>query len=146
MPLDLPPSSIVTPEEEVSIAWLLKLFERAFFTAAADGDGDIYITEGLEFPIWIRVLEEERLIRFFTFLQHDPEEHNPITERSANHLNATILLTTFYVNQHEPGRLYADYVLPYTHGVVNAQIVAAARRFAGASLYGAQKLRELVLH
>ncbi len=118
---------------------------RAFFAAAAVGDGDIDIKDSLEFPIWVQLLEE-RLIRFFAFLQLDPEEHGPITEGSTNHLNATILLATFYVHQHEPGRLYADYVLPYTHGVVDAQIVAAARRFAGASLYGAQKLRELVLH
>jgi hypothetical protein len=100
----------------------------------------------LEFPIWVRLIKEEKLFRFFTYMQRDPEQHGVITERSSNHLNETVLLATFFVNQSEPGRLYADYVLPYAHGVVDAQIVAAARRFAGASLYGAQKLRELVLH
>ncbi len=55
-------------------------------------------------------------------------------------------IATFYVNQSEPGRLYTDYVLPYGHGLVPGQVVAAARRFAGASLYGAQKLTDLVLH
>jgi hypothetical protein len=103
--LDLTSTSIVTPDDQISIAWLQSLFERAFFTTAVDTDGDLYIKEGLEFPIWVRLIEEEKLIRFFTYLQHDPEQHGVITERSANHLNATVLLATFYVNQSEPGRL-----------------------------------------
>ncbi len=144
--MDLTSTSIVTSDGEVSIAWLQSLFERAFFTSTVDAEGDIYITEGLEFPIWLRVIEEEKLIRFFTYLQHDPEQHGPITERSANHLNATVLLATFYVHRNEPGRLYTDYVLPYGHGIVAAQVITAARRFAGASLYGARQLPELVLH
>ena len=94
----------------------------------------------------MRLIEEEKLIRFFTYLQHDPEQRRLITERSANHLNATVLLATFYVNQNEPGRLYTDYVLPYAHGLAPDQVIAAARRFAGASLDGAQKLTDLIIH
>ncbi len=144
--MELTSTSITTPDDQISIAWLQRLFERAFFTTAVDAEGDIYIKEGLKFPIWVRLIEDEKLIRFFTYMQRDPEQHGVITERSANHLNATVLLATFFVSQSEPGRLYTDYVLPYAHGVAPGQVIAAARRFAGASLYGAQKLIDLTIH
>jgi hypothetical protein len=32
-----------------------------------DEDGDLYITDGLDFPIWVSVDTDQRLIRFFTF-------------------------------------------------------------------------------
>ena len=39
------------PEEDVSVDYLSDLFKRTFHTTEIDADGDIYVTDGLEFPI-----------------------------------------------------------------------------------------------
>ena len=99
----------IIPEEAVSVAALNELFKRAFFKTKIDDEGDLYITAGLEFPIWVRVDAERKLITFFTFMHRDLNEHPPFTEALANHLNATVTLPSFYVVASEPDRLYATY-------------------------------------
>ena len=137
---------VITNEDEVSIDWLQRLFQRAYFTTEIDSDGDLYISDGLEFPIWVTLLEEQKLIRFFTFMRRDPKEHGPITEASANYLNAVVLPLSFHVRKSEADKLHSAYVLSYTQCVVDAHVVEAARRFAGASLYGAQQLHDWTLN
>src|SRR5215213_5904924 len=85
----------VIDEDDVSTEALLQLFRRAFLKAKIDDDGDVYITDGLDFPIWVAVDVEQRLIRFFTFMQRD--EGQPFTEAAANHANATVILPSFHV-------------------------------------------------
>ena len=41
----------IIPEEEVSIETLHTLLDRVFFRAKLDEDGDLYVADGLEFPI-----------------------------------------------------------------------------------------------
>ena len=45
----------VIDEDDVSTEALLQLFRRAFLKAKIDDDGDVYITDGLDFPIWVAV-------------------------------------------------------------------------------------------
>src|SRR5829696_1821705 len=71
----------VINEDDVSTEALLQLFRCAFLKAKIDDDGDVCITDGLDFPIWVAVDFEERLIRFFTFMQRD--EGRPFTEAAA---------------------------------------------------------------
>ena len=108
-----------------------------------DADGDIYITEGLEFPIWVSIDDEQRLIRMFTFVSWDVDAHSPITENGANHLNATIILPAFYVRKGEPGKLYAHYFMSYSDGVIDSHIINLARRFSDAVIFGARQLLDV---
>ena len=124
------PATII-PEEAVSIAALNELFRRAFFKTKIDDEGDIYITAGLEFPIWVRVDAERKLITFFTFMHRDLNEHPPFTEALANHLNATVTLPSFYVVASEPDRLYATYHASYEDGIIESHVVGMVRFFAG---------------
>ena len=132
-------------EDEVTTDALLALLRRASLTAHVDDDGDIYITDGLDFPIWVSVDTEQRLIRFFTFMRRS-EHQPPVTATDANHVNATVVLPTFYVRADHKDRLCSHFVLPYVDGVIESHVIAAARRFAGASAYGAQKLDEYAVH
>ena len=132
-------------EHEVTTDALLALFRRAFLTAHVDDDGDIYITEGLDFPIWVSLDTEQRLIRFFTFMRRD-DAQRPFTIADANHVNATVVLPTFYVRADHKDRLCSHYVLPYVDRLIDTHVITAARRFAGASAYGAQKLDEYAIH
>ena len=116
-----------------------------FLTAHVDDDGDIYITDGLGFPIWVSLDTEQRLIRFFTFMRRD-DAQPPFTTADANHVNATVVMPTFYVRADHRDRLCSRYVLPYDDRLIDTHVITAARRFAGASAYGAQKLDEYVVH
>jgi len=127
----------VMNEDEVSTP-LLQLFHRAFLTAHIDDDGDLYITDGPDFPIWVSVDADQRLIRFFTFMQRD--EGRPFTEAAANYANATVVLPTFHVRCDRKDRLSSHYVMTFVDGVIDTHVITAARRFAGASAYGAQQL------
>ena len=131
-------------EDEVSTEALLQLFRRAFLKAKIDDDGDVYITDGLDFPIWVAVDTEQQLIRFFTFMQR--EEARPFTAAEANHANATVVLPTFHVRCDRKDRLSSHYVMTFADGVIDTHVITAARRFAGASAYGAQQLDEYAVH
>ena len=123
---------------------LLQLFRRAFLKAKIDDEGDVYITDGLDFPIWVCVDTEQQLIRFFTFMQR--EEARPFTAAEANHANATVVLPTFHVRCDHKDRLSSHYVMTFADGVIDTHVITAARRFAGASAYGAQQLDEYAVH
>ena len=131
------PATII-PEEDVSVAALNALFQRAFFKTKIDEDGDLYVTGGLEVPIWVRVDAERKLITFFTYVCRDLNEHPPFTEALANHLNTTVTLPSFYVVASEPDRLYATYHASYEDGIIESHVVGIARYFAGACVYGAR--------
>src|SRR5215204_40923 len=134
----------VINEDDVSTEALLQLFRRAFLKANIDDDGDVYITDGLDFPIWVAVDVDERLIRFFTFMER--EEARPFTETAANYANATVVLPTFHVRCDRKDRLSSHYVMTFADGVIDTHVITAARRFAGASAYGAQKLDEYAVN
>ena len=134
----------VMNEDDVSTEALLQLFRRAFLKAKIDDDGDVYITDGLDFPIWVAVDVEQRLIRFFTFMER--EEDRPFTEAAANYANATVVLPTFHVRCDRKDRLSSHYVMTFADGVIDTHVITAARRFAGASAYGARQLDEYAVH
>jgi len=134
----------VMNEDDVSTEALLQLLRRAFLKAKIDDDGDVYITDGLDFPIWVSVDIDQRLIRFFTFMRRD--EGSPFTAAEANHANATVVLPTFHVRCDHKDRLASHYFMTFADGVIDMHVITAARRFAGASAYGAQKLDEYAVH
>jgi len=134
----------VIKEDDVSIEALLQLFRRAFLKAKIDEDGDVYITDGLDFPIWVSVDSDQRLIRFFTFMQG--HEGRPFTAAAANHANATVVLPTFHVRCDRKDRLCSHYFMTFADGVIDTHVITAARRFSAASAYGAQKLDEYAVH
>ena len=143
------PATIIQ-EDAVSIATLDELFKRAFYKTKIDDEGDLYVTGGLEVPIWIRVDAERKLITFFTYVCRDLNEHPPFTEALANHLNTTVTLPSFYVVASEPDRLSAVYHASYEDGIIESHVVGMARFFAGACVYGARTtmttMDEQVLH
>ncbi len=136
----------IIPEDDVTVKSLNELFRRTFHTTEIDADGDIYVTEGLDMPIWISVDDQQKLIRLFTFTWRDLETNPPFSERSTNFLNRTVALPTFYVDPSQPDRLYSHHFLSFRDGLIDSQFVGLVRRFASASVYGARRLEEHVLH
>ena len=137
-------ASRILDQDDVTTEALFALFRRAFPTAHVDEDGDIYITDGLGFPIWVSVDAEQRLIRFFTFVRRD--EDRPFTAAAANHVNATVVLPTFYVQSDQKDRLCSDHVMTFADGVIESHLIRVARRFSRASVYAAERLDEYAVH
>ena len=44
-------------------------------TAELDSDGDIYITEGFEFPLWVSISEENTVLKVMTFVNFLEKEN-----------------------------------------------------------------------
>ena len=125
----------ITPEESVTVEWLHTLFKEPYFSARIDADGDLYITSGLDFPIWVTLHPDHKLLRFFTYVR--PGEQ-PLPQATSNFLNANVLIPSFHVRNDEKDRFHAKYVLPYEGGVLDAHVVSAARAFAGSCVYAAR--------
>ena len=106
----------IIPEEDVSIESLDELFRRTFHQTEIDEDGDIYITDGLEFPIWVSIDDDQELIRLFTFIRRSPDTQPPYTEASANLLNTSVVLPTFFVVPSSPDRLWSHHFVSYRDG------------------------------
>jgi len=71
------PKSHTISEDEVSLARLQSVLETAVFDAKIDRDGDLFVTDGLEFPSWVRLPEDEKLIIFVTYQKFDdPDEED----------------------------------------------------------------------
>ena len=135
----------IMDEHDVTTDALLALFRRAFLKAHVDDDGDVYITDGTDVPVWVRIDSEQRLIQFFTYMRRNIDQP-PFTAADANHVNATVVVPAFYVRSDQKDRLCSHYVMTYVDGVIDVHVITAARRFAGASVYGAQKLDEYAVH
>ena len=74
------------------------------------------------------------------------EDEPPFTAAAANHVNVTVVLPTFYVHSDHKDRLCSDYVMTFADGVIESHIIKVARRFARASVYGAERQDEYAVH
>ncbi|MER2266800.1 YbjN domain-containing protein [Methylobacterium oxalidis] len=130
----------VISEGEISLEFLDALFARAFFKTSIDSDGDLYVSEGLDFPIWLSVSPNQKVIRYSTYVTRDAESSTAFTHIEANTLNREILLARFYAHEERPDVVSADYYMTFKDGAIDSQIIAVARRFSGAFVAGVRGL------
>ena len=67
----LTPSIIA--EDEVTIPRLSSVLDAAFIDHEIDEDSDIYVTDGVDFPLWIDLLSDRKLVNLFTYLPLDDQ-------------------------------------------------------------------------
>jgi hypothetical protein len=71
------PQSHMISEDEVSPVRLQSVLETAVFDVKINRDGDLYVTDGLEFPTWVRLPKDAKLIIFVTYHKiDDPDEED----------------------------------------------------------------------
>ena len=58
-------------------------------------------------------------------------------------MRITVVTATFHVRCDHKDRLSSHYVMTFADGVIDTHVTTAARRFAGASAYGAQQLDDV---
>jgi len=122
---DIPAAVIV--EDEVTLSRLASFLEAAVIEFKVDEDGDLYANEGLAFPTWIQVLEDKRLILFFTYMQLDDAREDELAW--VNEMNGKIIAAQF----HWDGRaVWGQYTMTYDGGLNVRQFIKMLRRFGGA--------------
>lgn len=72
---------------DLSLETFRKVLDEAHFTFETDGDGDLYISEGLEFPLWINVNEDEKLLKIITFASLAENADEFLSLQLANRIN-----------------------------------------------------------
>ena len=114
-------------EEQVSVARLSDVLQSAFLDHEID-DGDLYITDGVEYPIWVAVAEEPKLVALFTYFT--PEEPPPVDWLSrVNDLNNTIRVPQFSFQRDS---VWGRYWMTYDGGLNVRHFIKMVRRFSGA--------------
>ena len=133
------PMNSLIPESEVVGARLASLLEAAVIEFKIDPDGDIYASDGLEFPVWITIAEDKKLIAFFTFF--DPDGAGIEDALSfVNQINQSIVVVQF---SWQAGKLWGHYWLTYDGGIDVKHFIKMLRRFSGAFVSGIETFRKL---
>ena len=108
-------------ESDVTVQRLESFLDAAVFDYIIDDDGDIYIKDGTEFPIWLSVDREGGLIHFHTFWRSPDSSPDQV-----NKLNVQFRIVQFALSE---AHIAAHYYLPFRHGVDARHIVIMARKF-----------------
>jgi hypothetical protein len=130
-------SRIIT-EDEVSLARLQSILETAAFDVKMDRDGDLYVTDGLEFPSWIGLLDDEKLITFFTYVDLDDPDEEDWPARM-NEINHRISLVQFHWCANA---IWGHYAMSYEGGLNGRQFIKMLRRFSSTFVQGASLARD----
>jgi hypothetical protein len=98
-----------------------------------DRDGDLYVTDGLDFPSWVRLPEDEKLIIFVTYQKiDDPDEEDWLARM--NEVNHKTPLVQF----HWCGNaIFGHYAMSYEGGLNGRQFIKMLRRFSSTFAHGA---------
>lgn len=122
-------------------ARIVELFDRTMLTYKVDDDGDIYISEGVSFPGWVRVSDDGRLIKIFTFVRFKNREN--VDENAANKLvnriNSTYMPNSVY---HEDGLLWSTYYLGCEDDFNEKNFISMLRRSFESFIMAVKELDE----
>ena len=128
----------IIPEEEVTIARLSSVLDAAVIDHEIDDDGHIYVTDGIEFPLWIELLENRKLVNLFTYWSVDDERDANWVAR-VNDMNSKIMLPQFSYCR---GSVWGGYWMTFEGGLNVRQFVKMLRFFSGAFAAGVAKHEE----
>jgi hypothetical protein len=119
--------------ENASLEMIKSIFDGAAIDSEFDGDGDLYVTGGVDFPFWVTLVPDQYLIQFKTHtgVKKDSAEQDILS--LVNRANSKIMLPQFFmVSDEDGGVVQAVYYLAYEYGIDSRLVVKIARRFPGA--------------
>ena len=113
--------------KDVTVDALSKVLDDAFFGYKVDDDGDIYVTDGVEYPIWISLIQDYSALRIFTFANFCDEKNLDELSalRLANEINRVYLPNSVSVRD---GKLWSTYVELLDCGISKGKFVTLLRR------------------
>jgi hypothetical protein len=72
----LMPKPLHITESEVNNESLIRALRTVSLTAKIDEDGDLYLSDGLDWPIWLRLEPEALVVVLYSFVDFPPEIRN----------------------------------------------------------------------
>ena len=125
------PVSSTIEEADVTPDRLSTVLSSVVFDNHVDGDGDIFVSDGLNSPVWISIDFERRLLGFFTFYEFAnalPCKLAPLELLEfVNNLNRNVIVVQFGVSD---CRLIGHYWMSFDTRVDPRQIVKMLRLFS----------------
>jgi hypothetical protein len=123
---DVTPATIA--EDEVTITRLSGLLEAAFIDHTIDEDGDIYVTDGVDFPLWVQIDTDRKLLELFTCCSVDDKQAANWVNR-VNDMNRETMVSQFSYGR---DAIWGHYWMTYDGGLSVRQFVKMLRAFSGA--------------
>lgn len=110
---------------EFTIENIKKVIDEAHCETEIDSDGDIYISEGLEFPCWVGLNEENETLRIMTYavLKDDTDELKAL--QLANRINTKFFPNVVSVNN---GKLESYYYAVLDQSMSEKNLLTILRR------------------
>lgn len=124
----LPPASMIE-EAQVSITRLKQVLDGAFIDSEIEPEGDLYISQGLDFPIWVSLDRERKLLNPYSCIGvRQPAQAGYL---ELNDLNKKLIMAKFHLHD---GALWGNTWITYDGGLLARQFVMVLRRFANVFL------------
>jgi hypothetical protein len=123
-----PPANQLVPEDQVTPKRLSDILAASSIKSTLEDDDDIYVLDGIAFPLWIQLHEDLKLILLFTYIEPAADETVEWLDK-VNTLNASIILPQF---SYYEGRIWGRYWLAYDGGLNGRHLIKMLRLFANA--------------
>jgi hypothetical protein len=130
----------VIHEAEVTVERLRSLLETAVIDLEPDDEGDLYLSGGLDFPIWVRLDHDRKTIELFTYIRKVAADTATVALR-LNQMNSNFALGQFH---HLDDAIYSRHSVSFDGGLLPRQFVKTVRRFSGSFREAIQELRDLL--
>ena len=126
------------PEEEVTISRLSAILEGAFIDYEIDETGDLFVTDGVEYPLWVTIDAAGKFLHLFTYREIEEEPEANWLAR-INRMNETLIVTRFY---RMDDAIWGDYSMSFEGGLNVRQFIKTLRRFSGGFVAGLRLHKE----
>lgn len=120
----LPPLAFID-EGQVSLDRLKQILDSAFIDSEIDSEGELFINQGLDFPVWVALESDRKSLNIYTCvgIRKTDEQALPVV----NQLNQGLILAQFHVKDRA---LWANHWMSIDTGLLARQFVLTLRRFA----------------
>jgi len=114
-------------ETEVTVERLQSILETAVIDLEPDDEGDLYLSGGVEFPLWVSVDHERKMIELFTLISQASQDEMTVAHR-LNGLNSRYVLGQYHIAD---GAICSRHIVSFDGGLLPRQFVKTVRRFSG---------------
>ena len=119
---------------DIDIERIAQSFEAAAISFKTDEeDSELYLTDGIDFPFWLKIDEKKKRIKFYTYLKAKDGTSPENLKEFAHELNDQYVTVRFTISvDEEDGRVYlfGDYFLYTGFGIIVPQLIHTAKKFA----------------
>jgi len=120
----LPPLAFID-EGQITLDRLKQILDSAFIDSEIDSEGELFINDGLDFPVWVAIENDRKSLNIYTCVGIRKSDEEAVAV--VNQLNRSLILAQFHVKDRA---LWANYWMSIDTGLLARQFVLTLRRFA----------------